>query len=30
MTDGYETDFHQWAETQAGLLRLRSAAVTLK
>ena len=25
MTDGYETDFHRWAETQAGLLRLRSA-----
>jgi hypothetical protein len=25
MTDGYATDFHRWAETQAGLLRLRSA-----
>jgi hypothetical protein len=25
MTDGYETDFHRWAETQAGLLRTRSA-----
>lgn len=25
MTDGYETDFHRWAETQAGLLRARSA-----
>jgi hypothetical protein len=25
MTDGYETDFHRWAETQAGLLRVRSA-----
>jgi Domain of unknown function DUF29 len=24
MTDGYETDFHRWAETQAGLLRTRS------
>jgi hypothetical protein len=27
MTDGYETDFHRWAETQAGLLRTRSANV---
>jgi hypothetical protein len=25
MTDGYETDFHRWAETQARLLRTRSA-----
>src|SRR5215472_1330257 len=25
MTDGYATDFHRWAETQAGLLRARSA-----
>ena len=25
MTDGYETDFHHWTETQAGLLRTRSA-----
>jgi hypothetical protein len=27
MTDGYATDFHWWAETQAGLLRLRSTAL---
>src|SRR5215472_13239945 len=25
VTEGYETDFHRWAETQAGLLRARSA-----
>jgi hypothetical protein len=25
MTDGYETDFHHWTETQAGLLRARAA-----
>ena len=25
MTEGYATDFHRWAETQAGLLRARSA-----
>jgi hypothetical protein len=25
MTDGYATDFHLWAETQAGLLRVRRA-----
>jgi len=25
MTEGYETDFHRWAETQAGLLRTRAA-----
>ena len=25
MTDGYETDFHRWAETQVGLLRSRAA-----
>ena len=25
MTDGYQADIHRWAETQAGLLRTRSA-----
>ena len=25
MTDGYETDFHRWTETQAGLLRARAS-----
>jgi hypothetical protein len=25
MTEGYETNFHRWAETQAGMLRTRSA-----
>jgi hypothetical protein len=25
MTDGYASDFRRWAETQAGVLRTRSA-----